>query len=848
MLDNIALNAKVLLVEDSKTSYLQTRQMFKKFTDESFRLEWTDSYQKALQAMQANAHDVYLLDYCLGSENGLKLLREARQKGCFAPAILMTVKNEKDIAIEAMQAGADDYLVKGAFDAQLLERSIRFLLEQARTWQALRDSETRYRNLVETLPIMFYSVQPVPPFSPIYISQAFESLGYPLEQWFENPEFWVSILHEKDRAEILRQIEAAVSRGAAETNFEYRLVTNDKRVRWVQDRGRFLKDETGRTICRQGFIIDITERKQAEEALKASEESYRLLGEGIMHQVWTAKPDGKLDYVNGRTLEYFGRTLKQMLGEGWQSIVHPDDLPDCVTRWTRSLQTGEMYETEFRLKRQDGAYRWHIARATAGRDEEGKIIKWFGTNTDINDKKMAEARLNYYAQHDPLTNLPNRAQFMTHLEEAVERAQGNAFARFAVLFLDLDRFKVINDSLGHTVGDKLLIAIAERLKSCVRPGDVVARLGGDEFTILLNRTGEADDVAVIARRLLRKISEPFKLDNYEVFTTASVGIIMNDSVPRLPQDFLRDADAAMYRAKESGKARYEIFDREMHIRNINLLQMETDLRYAIERGEFEVFYQPIVELQTGALKEFEALLRWRHPQRGLVPPSEFIGVTEETGLIIPIGRWILEESCRQIAAWQKKFRSPFSVSVNLSAKQLMHPQLTEQVREILLKTEINPRQLKLEVTESSIMEHSEVLLSVLSGLYALGISFSTDDFGTGYSSLSYLHRFPFERLKIDRSFIKKMEEDAKGEAIVKTILMLGENLNIEVVAEGIETARQFELLRSFGCAAGQGFLFSEPLSAKASEQLLRKGLNLSVFEKINAAPDGKQIIQVSEIH
>jgi EAL domain-containing protein (putative c-di-GMP-specific phosphodiesterase class I) len=348
--------------------------------------------------------------------------------------------------------------------------------------------------------------------------------------------------------------------------------------------------------------------------------------------------------------------------------------------------------------------------------------------------------------------------------------------------------------------------------------------------------------------LLRKLSEPFQLDNYEVFTTASIGIIVSDNTTRQPEDFLRDADAAMYRAKEGGKARYEIFDREMHIRNMNLLQMETDLRYAIERGEFEVYYQPIVELETGALKEFEALIRWRHPQHGLVPPTEFISVAEETGLIIPIGRWILEEACRQIAVWQKKFHFPYSVSVNLSAKQLMHPSLTEQVREILLQTEINPRQLKLEVTESSIMEHSEVLLSVLSGLYALGISFSTDDFGTGYSSLSYLHRFPFERLKIDRSFINKMSEDKKGEAIVKTILMLGENLNIEVVAEGIETERQLELLRSLGCRAGQGYLFSKPVSAKAAEQLLRKGLDVSVFNSTIPSRNAKGIIQVSEIH
>lgn len=1218
MLDTIALHTKVLLVEDSKTSYILTKRLFEEFTDRSFSLQWVNSYEKALAAMESDAHDIYLLDYYLDSKSGLELLREVRQKGCSAPAILLTSKDEKELAIEAMQAGADDYLVKGEFDAQSLERSIRYALEQARTWQALRDSETRYRNLVETLPIMFYSVEPLPPYSPIYISPAFESLGYPLEQWYEKPDMWLNILHPEDREWVLLETEVAMSLDG-KTDFEYRLIAQDGSVRWFHDRGQFIRNESGQLLCQQGFIVDITEsrqaeqelfkreklyrtlahnipntavllfdrdfrytvaegeqlkkhgflsemlegktlydifpaeiceewekyyqralegevtsverknkdgyfqiyvvpvknedgeifagmvmwqditerrqteealveneerfrtlfenandvvyihdfagnyisinqaaerifgytreeisqmnmeqivapeeielarrklkeklegvknasyeitcltkdgrrvpleinscliykngepiaiqgiarditerklaeealkereesyrdlfenandliythdlngnftslnrageiitgytreealqmnvsqvvapeflklarkmiaskvtgeaptsyelkiinksgdpvsldlstrlicqdgkpvgvqgigrditsRKLAEEAIKASEESYRLLGEGIMHQVWTAQPDGKLDYTNRRTLDYFGMALEQILEDGWRDVVHPEDLPNCLERWTHSLKSGEYYEVEFRLKRWDGEYRWHLARATAGHDSDGKIIKWFGTNTDIDDKKTTEAKLNYYALHDALTNLPNRAQFMNHLRSAIDRTKGNALAKFAVLFLDLDRFKIINDSLGHGIGDKLLIGISERLKLCVRPGDVVARLGGDEFTILLNRTGEAEDVAVVARRLLRKIAEPFKIDNYEVFTSASIGIIASDNVSREPEDFLRDADAAMYRAKEAGKARYEIFDREMHIHNINLLQMETDLRYAIERNEFEVFYQPIVELESGALKEFEALIRWRHPQHGLVSPTEFITVAEETGLIIPIGRWILEEACRQIAVWQNKFHFPYSVSVNLSAKQLMHPALTEQVREILVQTEINPRQLKLEVTESTVMEHSEALLSVLSGLYALGISFSTDDFGTGYSSLSYLHRFPFERLKIDRSFIKKMSEDKKGEAIVKTILMLGENLSIDVVAEGIETERQLELLRSFGCPAGQGYLFSQPLPADEMEQLLRKGLYLFGFDALSSSQNPKGIIEVLEVH
>ncbi len=460
---------------------------------------------------------------------------------------------------------------------------------------------------------------------------------------------------------------------------------------------------------------------------------------------------------------------------------------------------------------------------------------------------LAEERLRHFALHDTLTNLPNRVEFMNHLHQAVERAAGNDHARFAVLFLDLDRFKVINDSLGHAIGDRLLISIADRLKSCVRPGDIVARLGGDEFTILLNRSGTIDDVGRVANRLQSKISEPFKIDNYEVFTTASIGIIVSNNVNRHPEELVRDADAAMYRAKEAGKARYEIFDQEMHVRNMNLLQVETDLRHAVERHEFEVLYQPIVELKTGLVYEFEALIRWRHPVHGLVSPNEFVGVAEETGLIVPIGKWILGESCRQIAEWQDKYGRPLSVSVNLSAKQLMHPALIAQVREVLSDSGLSPRQLKLEVTESTVMEQSEKALKVLSELDELGVELSTDDFGTGYSSLSYLQRFPFERLKIDRSFINIMDESEKSRAIVKTILMLGENLDLEVVAEGIETERQLEVLRTLGCRLGQGYYFSRPIDVETAELYLINGPDMFGFGERPEFRNPGPTIEVPEV-
>ena len=648
-----------------------------------------------------------------------------------------------------------------------------------------------------------------------------DMLGYTIEEMLGRY-IWEFVVEPVSRDTVLKKLSGVIPPESFERTYRHK----DGRHIPVLLEERLISDESGTIAGIRTTVHDITEHKRAEEALKISERRYRSLGEGIMHQVWTAHPNGILDYVNGRTLEYLGQTHEQILGDGWQSVVHLEDLPEALEHWTHSLETGENYETEFRLRRYDGKYRWHQARATAEFSPSGQITSWFGTNTDIDDRKLAEAKLNHFAGHDTLTNLPNRAKFMNHLTRAVSRSQHSPEYRFAVLFLDLDRFKVINDSLGHITGDKLLVAIAKRLEECLRPNDIVARLGGDEFTILLCGIDEPAAAVRVANRILEKLAAPFNLDAYEVFTSASIGIIVSDEIARQPEDFLRDADTAMYRAKEAGKSRYEIFDREMHIRNMNLLQLENDLRRAIEQNEFEVFYQPIVELETGKIREFEALIRWQHPTRGMIAPNEFISIAEETGLINPIGAWIMREACRQTAEWQRTIPAmkALSISVNLSAKQLMHPNLSAQVAEILAETQLEARNLKLEVTESMVMENSDQALAVISELHRLGTSVSTDDFGTGYSSLSYLHRFPFDRLKIDRSFVSKMDADQKSEAIVRTILLLAQNLNIEVVAEGIETARQLKTLRGLGCKTGQGYIFSKPLDAATTARLLRDGL------------------------
>ena len=441
---------------------------------------------------------------------------------------------------------------------------------------------------------------------------------------------------------------------------------------------------------------------------------------------------------------------------------------------------------------------------------------------EIAERKRVEKQLLHSAFHVSLTNLPNRALFMDRVKHALTYLKRHKNYLFAVLFVDMDRFKAVNDSFGHTLGDQLLIAIARRLEECLRSGDTIARLGGDEFVLLLEDIKDINNVTDMTDRIQEALTLPFNLEGHEIFITTSIGIALSTTNYQQAEDLLRDADIAMYRAKAGGRVRYEIFDTSMHTQALMLLQLETALRWAIERGEFRLHYQPIVLLETGRITGFEALVRWQHPDKGLIFPAEFISVAEETGLIIPIGWWVSRAACRQMHGWQIKFplTSPLSISVNISGKQFSQSDSIEQIRQILQETGLNARTLKLEITESVLMENAESAAAMLVQLQALGIQFSVDDFGTGYSSLSYLHHFPIGTLKIDRSFIKKLDTDTEEKEIIRAILALAGNLSMNVVAEGVETKQQMYQLKALKCEFGQGYFFSKPLNSSATEALI----------------------------
>ena len=561
----------------------------------------------------------------------------------------------------------------------------------------------------------------------------------------------------------------------------------------------------------------------SEERVRSAFERFRSAFDYAAIGMALVAKNGRWLQVNRSLCEILGYTEKELLSTHFQAITHPTDLAPAMSNINQLLE-GKVptYQMEKRYFHKLGHEVWVMLSVSLVKDAETKSQHFIFQIQDITDRKRAEDRLLHDAFHDALTGLPNRALFVDHLKLAVQRTRRREDMLFAVLFLDLDRFKVINDSLGHMVGDQLLVGIARRLETCLRPGDTIARLGGDEFTVLLEDITDEEEVVEVAQRLQKELTQAFNLSGHEVFTSASIGIALSTTGFEKPEDLLRDADTAMYRAKSMGKARHELFDKGMHTRALTQLQLETDLRRAVDRQEFIIHYQPIVSLANFRLAGFEALVRWEHPERGLVPPTDFIRIAEETGLIVPLGHWVLREACYQMREWQKIIPAdpPLSISVNLSSKQFMQPDLIGQVKAVLEETQIDPRSLKLEITESVVMENFEVAVEMLQQLRNLGVELSIDDFGTGYSSLSYLHRFPISTLKIDRSFVSSMADNNENTEIVRTIVMLARNLGMKVVAEGVETKEQLAQLRALDCDYGQGYFFSKPTNVDDTGKLL----------------------------
>jgi diguanylate cyclase (GGDEF)-like protein/PAS domain S-box-containing protein len=685
---------KVLLIEDDEDDYLLTSDLLGEVKDVRYDIHWVSRYDDALATLRGGDYDVCLIDYRLGPGNGIDLMREALGSGCPVPMILLTGQGGKDIDNEATEAGAADYLVKGTVEAHVLERAIRYAIANGRMIRQMRESETRFRSLVESA-------------KDAIVLTDFEG----------------KIISWNDSAEII----FGYSRDEAS-----RLSLSD-----LFPSGS--SDDSGQTAIRPFIVTELLQSKSKTIELK-----------GI-------KSDG----------EEFPLEISL---SSWQTI--------------------------------DGLFYSGIIR-------------------DITDRKSLEEQLTHQALHDPLTKLANRVLFRDRVAHALAKI-ARSKTSIAVLFLDLDNFKTVNDSLGHARGDMLLVSVAERLRTCLRSTDTPARLGGDEFAVLIENARHPEDAVFVVERITEALRDPFTIDGKEVFVETSIGIAASVTGAENPEELLRNADVAMYKAKSQGKGRYVFFENEMRVALMERIELEDDLRTAIENQELELNYQPIVELETNRVTGMEALIRWNHPKHGLILPDKFIPIAEDANLIVPIGIWVLEEACRQASCWINQYGGEWdlSITVNLSIRQFQQSNLFKLVAETLARTALPPEYLILEITETLMIQNTEAMIEKLQRLKDLGIRLAIDDFGTGYSSLSYLHRFPVDILKIDKSFIEKVCQGKEGTAVARAIIMMGESLNLRVIAEGVENAEQASALKRLGCESGQGYHFSRPLDRDAMSEFL----------------------------
>jgi diguanylate cyclase (GGDEF)-like protein/PAS domain S-box-containing protein len=728
-----------------------------------------------------------------------------------------------------------------------------------------------YRRLIERLPAIVYASELGENGRWRYVSpQVEEILGYTPEEWLEDPGLWARLLHPDDRERALSQESRKTIGTRNPPPVDYRMVTRDGRVVWILDEAVLEPDEAGTPVW-HGVLYDITERKNTEQELQraaAQQAAVARLGgralqdgdpEGLMREavavmneiegvdaacIWEVGRDGRrLALRTGLEDKVVGSARASAARDSHAGASLDSRLHVIVDDWT----TERRFSMPPALRVM--GVRSSLAVLIDGKQQPFGVLDIHSTEpnrfapqdvhfvqasanvlADAIERHATDQALRHRVLHDPLTGLPNRLSFVDSLNDALKRSTVSG-SPVGILFLDLDNFKLINDSMGHHAGDELLGAVAPRLRAHLRPGDIVARFGGDEFGILVDRLADEDEAVAIADRIAAAFAEPYAMGGVEHFVSASVGIAVARPSTREPVDadmLIRDADAAMYRAKERGRARCELFDAEMRAGALRRLEVERELRQAIERNELELHYQPLLALRSGEITGFEALVRWRHPERGMLDPGDFVSIAEDSGLIEPIGRWVQESACRQVLEWHelRPDQRPFDVSVNLSARQVTHRELANSMAEILTSTGLDPVHLRLEVTESVLVEESATAISTLEALSDIGVGLVLDDFGTGYSSLAYLNRFPFDALKIDRSFVDALGVEQERTAIVEAIIGMARALSLDVIAEGVENEAQLSELSRLGCDYAQGHLFSRALPPEKISALLSEGAPL----------------------
>jgi diguanylate cyclase (GGDEF)-like protein/PAS domain S-box-containing protein len=791
---------RVLLVEDDPTYARVLRSTLIFGTAGPWEVEVCGRMASALARLATGGVDAVLLDMGLPDADGVAGVHDMCSAFPSVPVLVLTATEDDAVGLAAVQAGAQDYLVKGQVETNFLPRSIRYAIERKRNADALR----RLEKAVHTMQLGVTITDAAGKI--LYVNQAEADMhGYevaemvgrdarslsPREDWHPLPP--------RDLLQVRRWKRERIRHRKDGTTFPVQLMSD------------LVTDSGGRPLGLVTTCEDITERRQAQEALRVSEERYALAVRGTNDGLWD------WDLRTGRV--YFSPRWKAMVGadedlvtdspDEWFSRLHPEDAARVRARLDAHLEgRTTRFEDEHRLLHRDGSYRWFLSRGFAARTGDGKPYRMAGAQTDTTDRRS----------YDALTGLANRALFVERVSEALGRASRRARSFFAVLFVDLDHFKAVNDIHGHAAGDLLLIEVARRLEMCVRPGDTVARLGGDEFAVLVARMEDAADATRVAERIQQEMRAPVAIGAGSVRPGASIGIALSHSGYESPAELLRDADAAMYRAKADGRGRWEVFDQAMRERVAARLRLQDDLRRAAGSGEFRVHYHPIVELSSGLLGGFEASLRWR----GLIIPVDVLSMAEEAGWIVRIGSWLLREACMQAGAWHRRYLAVpgLRVSVNVAAVQFQRPELVREMTEVLLESGLPASALTLEVTEATVLSETEAVKANFAGLETLGVGVVLDRFGAGDASLRALRRYALHAVKLDSAMVATLDGDAAAASLVPAIVQLASALGLPVGASGIETRGQAEALRGVGCTFGQGVFFSDALEASAAEALL----------------------------
>jgi diguanylate cyclase (GGDEF)-like protein/PAS domain S-box-containing protein len=747
----------------------------------------------------------------------IDILAEAREEPGVRPSVEIRCRH-KDGSWRWLEVSGNSML--GDPEVRGTVSSARDITERKKAEEALRESEERFRSIFEEAPIGLCLVGLDG--RRLKVNQALcEMLGSSEEQLLRKK--YLEHVHPDEREASSEHFRRTLQEGEGSYTQERRYLHAQGHVVWNLTRVSLIQDAQGEPDHFVCLHQDITERKEAEEALRESEERYRALAQKSSDIVTLLGIDGTLRYQSPSVERTLGYRPEEMVGENAFDYVHPEDLRRVRSAFLRGLNHPDLHPTvEYRFRHKDGSWVWLESVGTNLIDDP-KVGEFVVNSRDITERKTLQERLKYQATHDLLTELPNRQLFLDRLGQALRRTRRRPEHKAAVLFVDLDNFKVVNDSLGHEAGDLLLVRMGERLRRCLRPEDTLARFGGDEFAMLLENLQSPTDAVRVAERIGEELRSPLVLEGRELVLRASIGIALGDARTKGPGELLKDADTAMYRAKADA-AGYRIFEPKMYEQALRRLKVENDMRRAIEAGEFVVDYQPIVDLQRGEVWGGEALVRWEHPERGLLYPSQFVAVAEETGLIVPLGERVLEEACRQAAKWQRgrPEATPPVVCVNVSARQLGRQDLTETVEGVLRRTGLDGRCLCLDITETLYITVLEGNTAALNDLRRMGVRISIDDFGMGHSSLSYLKRLPADTLKIDKSFVGGLGEDVEDTAIVRMTTTLAHTLGMKIVAEGVESEEQAEELREMGCDLGQGFHFAEPLPPREASEFLTR--------------------------